>query len=158
VLEAVADLVGEAGAPRTSIEPASVDSTSVRRTLRAAATYTSEVVRHAASACRRYSAGLAPVSVPSRTPGSPASTTNASGRETSSVEALDRDPVVAGAVLETAQLGLGLDRVQRPYICCVSTPLRIVSVVIAIGAVLLGRVAYRAPAKSTPVQGRYGGA
>ena len=46
-------------APRTSQFPSSVDSTSVRLTPRAAAEYTSVVVRHAASAWRAASAGLA---------------------------------------------------------------------------------------------------
>ena len=66
------------------MSPSIVERTSVSRTLRAAATYTSDVVRQAASACSRYSAGLGPVSVPSRTAGSPASITNACAREVSS--------------------------------------------------------------------------
>jgi len=71
-------------APRTSMSPSSCDSTRVSFTLRAAATYTSDVVRQAASACSRYSAGFGPVSVPQRTAGSPASTWNARSRDMSS--------------------------------------------------------------------------
>src|SRR5262249_25527599 len=71
-------------APCTSMSPSSVDSTSVRRTPRAAAMYTIDVVRQAASACSRYSAGFGPVSVPNRIADSPASITNSSSRDVSS--------------------------------------------------------------------------
>ena len=74
-------------APWTSRSPSSVDSTIVSRTLRAAAENTSDVVTHAASACSRYSAGLGPVSVPSRIAGSPASSVKASVRVVSSPQA-----------------------------------------------------------------------
>ena len=70
--------------PRRSISPSSVEETSVSRTLRAAATYTSVVVRHAASACSSASTGLGPVSAPSRMPGAPASSTKFRAREVSS--------------------------------------------------------------------------
>jgi hypothetical protein len=57
-------------APRTSMSPVRLDSTDVSSTLRAAATETIDVVRQAASARSRYSAGLGPVSVRSRIAGS----------------------------------------------------------------------------------------
>ena len=66
------------------MSPTSSELTEVRLTLRAVATYTIEVVTHAASAVRKYSTGLGPSLWPSRMGGSPASRMKDSERVVSS--------------------------------------------------------------------------
>ena len=61
--------------PRRSMSPSTVDSTSVRLTLRAAAMLANPAVRQAASVCSTNSAGVGALSVPTSTAGWSASYT-----------------------------------------------------------------------------------
>ena len=117
------------------MSPSRVDSTAVSRTPRAAATYTRDMVRQAASACSRCSAGFGPVSIPSSTAGSPASSSKASAREVSSwpapqkpliVERLCAPPIQRLVARNWNRASSGCPSIASrvPNICPVSTPLR----------------------------------